>query len=187
MSCYTTFVSTAARTALVRTCIHTSVHTHPQVLSEDEARKAVAAAIRLQAGRYDATPLYIPPSVTIVLPSPPPTASASAGAGDIVSSDADTAHSDSETDAETDTDLGLDSVDTAHTHTDSSADSRTSIPQKIAPKNPKLRLTYWSLDTALSAIFKGPNPRLGRPSARTKVCSLPSLSHLFNHLLDCVI
>jgi hypothetical protein len=104
----------------------------------------------------------------------------------MVSSDADTAHSDSETDAETDTDLGLDSVDTAHTHTDSSADSRTSIPQKIAPKNPKLRLTYWSLDTALSAIFKGPNPRLGRPSARTKVCSLPSLSHLFIpiHLLN---
>jgi hypothetical protein len=142
-------------------------------LSEDEARKAVAAAIRLQAGRYDATPLYIPPSVTILLPTPPPAATATATASSSSDTDTDTDTADSDTDADTDTendaDLSPDHEHTAYTRGDVSAVSGPSMPQKVAPKNPKLRLTYWSLDTALSAIFKGPNPRLGRPSARTKV------------------
>jgi hypothetical protein len=152
-----------------RTCTHTYVRAHLQVLSEDEARKAVAAAIRLQAGRYDATPLYIPPSVTILLPTPPPTAAATATASTSSDTDAADSDTDAETHSETDADLTPHTELAAYTGADVSAVSGPSIPDKVTPKNPKLRLTYWSLDTALSAIFKGPNPRLGRPSARTKV------------------
>ena len=136
-----------------------------QVLSEDEAKRTVAAAIRLQAGRFDASPLYIPPSVTIQLP----TSTSFPTSSDDVTGSVTSAHSNiSEQSAES-ASQSLSTPHTAHTGVQTKTHAPALQAPESAPKNQRLRLTYWALDTALSAIFKGPNPRLGRPSARSKV------------------
>ena len=66
----------------------------------------------------------------------------------------------------------LQSAEGEQVNLSSISSSPSSVATAIATvpvKSPRLRLSYWALDTALSAVFKGPNPRLGRPSARTKV------------------
>jgi hypothetical protein len=56
-----------------------------------------------------------------------------------------------------------------------SASSSSSSQDTVAPDGATrvgrvrpFELTHWALDSALSGILKGPNPRLGRPSARSK-------------------
>ena len=136
------------------------------MLSEDEARRAVAAAVRLQAGikRFDtdSSPLFIPPSVTIQLPE-----SMNTEENVAVSSEGHSIPVD-------------DNITNDQSHSQSTAievetpvSVSVSVSESDKPstpvKSPRLKLSYWALDTALSAVFKGPNPRLGRPSARTKV------------------
>ena len=142
----------------------TSTFKFSQVLSEDEARRAVAAAVRLQAGikRFDteSSPLFIPPSVTIQLP-------------ESIISEENVPVSSEEHSIPVDDNITNDQSQSQSTVTEVETPVSVSVSESDKPstpvKSPRLKLSYWALDTALSAVFKGPNPRLGRPSARTKV------------------
>jgi hypothetical protein len=107
-----------------------------QVLSEEEVRSAVASAIRLQAGRYNALSL---------------------GDGDGRDDEASSAAA-----------IGDKAKTTASTASSVTSSATTSSTTSAASSRPRLVLSHWALDTALSAILKGSAPRLGRPAARTK-------------------
>ena len=138
------------------------------MLSEDEARRAVAAAVRLQAGikRFDteSSPLFIPPSVTIQLP-------------ESIISEENVPVSSEEHSIPVDESISNDQIQSQSQSTVTEMETPVSVSVSVSEsdkpstpvKSPRLKLSYWALDTALSAVFKGPNPRLGRPSARTKV------------------
>ena len=139
-----------------------------QVLSDDEARRAVASAVRLQAGiqRFDTdptSPLYVPPFVTVHLSDSVQTVSDTISEEHSVDGVHGSEDCSSSQSAEGEQ-VNLPSISS------SPSSVATATATAMAPvKSPRLRLSYWALDTALSAVFKGPNPRLGRPSARTKV------------------
>ena len=133
----------------------------------------MCAAIRLQAGRFESTPVHLPPSVTIQFPSTPSSSSSSASTSYLLVS---TTPSSSSSGIRTGTvedvtaEIRAETRATAATATTAGAVAVTGlVKETIKNGTGRLRLTYWALDTALSAVFKGPNPRLGRPSARTKV------------------
>ena len=137
----------------------------------DEARSAVCAAIRLQAGRFESTPVHLPPSVTIQFPSTPTSAS-SATSYLLVSTTPSSSSSGIRTGTVEDVTAEI-RAETRATTTTTAAGGAVAVTGLVKETTKsgtgRLRLTYWALDTALSAVFKGPNPRLGRPSARTKV------------------
>lgn len=149
---------------------------HGQVLSVDEARSAVCAAIRLQAGRFESTPVHLPPSVTIQFPSTPssssssPPSSSSSTSYLLVSTTPSSSSSGIRTGTVEDVTAEIRAETRSTAATAKGAVAVTGIVKETTKNGTgRLRLTYWALDTALSAVFKGPNPRLGRPSARTKV------------------
>lgn len=158
------------------------------MLSADEARSAVCAAIRLQAGRFESTPVHLPPSVTIQFPassSPSPASTSyllvsTTPASTSTPSDVRTGTVEDVTAAiraeraaamAAGTAVGASIARAAGRPVGTATGAGAGAGAGVATKQGggKLRLTYWALDTALSAVFKGPNPRLGRPSARTKV------------------
>lgn len=131
----------------------------------------MCAAIRLQAGRFESTPVHLPPSVTIQFPSTPSSSSASTSYL-LVSTTPSSSSSGIRTGTVEDVtaEIRAETRATAATATTAGAVAVTGlVKETIKNGTGRLRLTYWALDTALSAVFKGPNPRLGRPSARTKV------------------
>ena len=136
------------------------------MLSDDEARRAVASAVRLQAGiqRFDTDPvslLYVPPFVTVHLSDRAQTMPATL----IEEHSVDDGN-------ESQANSSAQSAEGEELHQSPLSESPSSVATasvSVPVKSPRLRLSYWALDTALSAVFKGPNPRLGRPSARTKV------------------
>ena len=106
-------------------------------------------------------PLYVPPFVTVHL-------------SDSVQTVPDTITEEHSVDGVhgSQDSSSLQSAEGEQVNLSSISSSPSSVATAIATvpvKSPRLRLSYWALDTALSAVFKGPNPRLGRPSARTKV------------------
>ena len=148
-----------------------------QVLSEDEARRAVASAVRLQAGikRFDSdpsSPLYIPPFVTVQLCDSVHTDNiATAVTGEHSLDGVEVSQASSSTMSSDPQQLSTSALPVLSSLPTATAEAAATVAVPV--KSPRLRLSYWALDTALSAVFKGPNPRLGRPSARTKVRTWP--------------
>jgi hypothetical protein len=141
-----------------------------QLLSEAEVKSAVSLAVRLQAGRYDPTPpLYIPPSVTVErggeVYKEGDSVAVAGGGEELVSGEIA-----SESASESENDSVSSSLPTPATPTVTTTSTTTHSPSTplTTPKS-KLYLSHWAIDTALSAIIKGPSPRLGKPSARSKV------------------
>lgn len=135
----------------------------------------MCAAIRLQAGRFESTPVHLPPSVTIQFPSTPSSSSSSPPSSStsylLVSTTPSSSSSCIRTGSVEDVtaEIRAETRATAATATAGAVAVTGLVKETTKNGTGRLRLTYWALDTALSAVFKGPNPRLGRPSARTKV------------------
>ena len=147
----------------------------------------MCAAIRLQAGRFESTPVHLPPSVTIQFPGTSSSPSPASTSYLLVSTTPAGTPSDVRTGTVEDVTAAIREARAAAVALGTAAGASIAADKRkvtgagagagVATKQGggKLRLTYWALDTALSAVFKGPNPRLGRPSARTKVTMLPMI------------